>query len=255
MDRIETIAGALGPQDWLVVIAAPGRRGPATSRGRPITEGRPPAGNEGFSESERTGRSEPQTTARRRRTPEPIAGWRAATESIGPRDRHARGVCLLPRAISRAMGESPAGVERASSNVPPRDRNERRSNPPLQDAGNPYAEGAGDRREIASGWGRVVVKGPGMASLSVVPWNPRHAPESWSVLDIAPTLLNLRGFPTSRDMEGQVRVSFLGSSWQVFLRPRVIETYGNSPLPSVPFSETSSEEETLERLRSLGYLK
>ena len=106
-----------------------------------------------------------------------------------------------------------------------------------------------------SGWGRVLVKGPGIAKLSVVLWNLRPAPESWSVLDIAPTILNMRGFPKSRSMEGEPRVSFLDPSWQALLHPRVIETYGSSPLPSVPFSEASSEEETLERLRSLGYLK
>lgn len=73
-----------------------------------------------------------------------------------------------------------------------------------------------------------------------------------SLLDITPTLLNLRGFPVSREMEGRSLVRFTDES----RRPPTIDSYGRNALPAIPFSSSNeeSERETLERLRSLGYL-
>jgi hypothetical protein len=176
---IGTIAGMLESQDWLMVIATPGRRGPGNGI---------------------------------------IAGGPRATEE--PRSQASEPEVLPHDAEDVATGEA-----------------------------------AGRDGSRPADWGRVVVSGPGVSSASLVPGSQRPEADSWTILDIAPTLLNLRGFPVSREMEGQARVSFLDPSWQVRLRPRMIETYGENPLPSVPFSETSSEEETLERLRSLGYVK
>ena len=75
---------------------------------------------------------------------------------------------------------------------------------------------------------------------------------AWNLLDMAPTLLELRGFPVSREMEGRSRAVFTDPS----LRPAAIETYGRNAQPTIPFSSSSeeAERETLERLRSLGYL-
>ena len=72
------------------------------------------------------------------------------------------------------------------------------------------------------------------------------------ILDVAPTLLNLRGFPVSRAMEGVSRAVFSDES----RRPAPIDTYGRNAIPAIPFSSSSEqdEQETLERLRSLGYL-
>jgi hypothetical protein len=73
-----------------------------------------------------------------------------------------------------------------------------------------------------------------------------------ALLDIAPTVLNLRGFPVSREMEGMSRAIYPDEK----LRPAPIDTYGRNTLPAIPFSSSDAarEQETLERLRSLGYL-
>ncbi len=56
-------------------------------------------------------------------------------------------------------------------------------------------------------------------------------------------------------MEGEARLSFLTPAWRARLKPREIATYGENPVPVFPADETSSEEEILERLRSLGYAR
>ena len=102
-------------------------------------------------------------------------------------------------------------------------------------------------RETPQEWAWMVTREPRVAgSLRVL------ASEGMSILDIAPTLLNLRGFPVSREMEGRSLVFYADESQ----RPAPIDTYGRNTLPSIPFSSSSeeNERETLERLRSLGYL-
>jgi hypothetical protein len=77
---------------------------------------------------------------------------------------------------------------------------------------------------------------------------PRGARESAQVADVAPTILNALGVPLSRDLRGQPR-GFLGAS------RRYVQTYGP------PFRDDSVrrgqplDQETIERLRSLGYIK
>ena len=102
-----------------------------------------------------------------------------------------------------------------------------------------------------SRWGRVVTREPHPGAGAIEgPTLVVSGP--MDVLDIAPTLLNLRGLPVSRDMEGTSRAVFASPA----VPPAPIDTYGRNTLPSIPFSSSSEadEEETLERLRSLGYL-
>jgi hypothetical protein len=108
----------------------------------------------------------------------------------------------------------------------------------------------GSRREDAP-WGWLMdgrVRG-NAASTAVTLIEPGAEVD---ILDVAPTLLNLKGFPVSREMEGRSHARYPDES----RRPAPIETYGQNTLPSIPFSASSeeNEQETLERLRSLGYL-
>ena len=108
----------------------------------------------------------------------------------------------------------------------------------------------GDRRvETPWGWmmaGRARAGAAGTAATLI------EAGAEVDILDVAPTLLNLRGFPVSREMEGVSRAVFSDEAG----RPAPIDTYGRNTLPAIPFSSSSEEDEreTLERLRSLGYL-
>lgn len=107
-------------------------------------------------------------------------------------------------------------------------------------------EGAGSGpRDREEGW--ILVVGPGT--------DPSLPTETWEPLDLAPTLLNLRGFPKSREMTGLARTSFLARDWVRRLPPRVVDSLGDAaPLPPASV-EDSQEHETLERLRSLGYVR
>jgi len=100
-------------------------------------------------------------------------------------------------------------------------------------------------------WGCVLIWGP-LSPYAEAPNVGASAGVEMSVLDISPTLLNLRGFPVSREMEGRSLVRFADEKQ----RPAPIDSYGRNTLPSIPFSASSeeNERETLERLRSLGYL-
>lgn len=93
----------------------------------------------------------------------------------------------------------------------------------------------------------IEISGPGVDP------NAR-ASNAWSPLDVTPTLLTLRGFPVSAEMPGTARIECLLPEWQQRLRVRTIPTYGENAIPALPTAESASEDEILERLRSLGYL-
>lgn len=105
--------------------------------------------------------------------------------------------------------------------------------------------GTGPLADSASGW--VLLIGPGVV--------PAEGNAVWDSLDIAPTILNLRGFPKSLRMPGSIHVSFLDAEWRRTLVPREIPSYGDSPRPPSGEADAASEEEALERLKSLGYVR
>src|SRR5439155_23221337 len=82
-------------------------------------------------------------------------------------------------------------------------------------------EGLRTRGSPAGGW--VLLEGPGVV--------PGVGDEPWDPMDLAPTLLNLRGFPRDRGMPGLARTGFLRPEWRARLTPRVIDTFGQN-LPS-----------------------
>jgi len=103
--------------------------------------------------------------------------------------------------------------------------------------------------------GRVAVPAAGTFSVYGILPPPQHVEQpaiaargSAAVADVAPTILSALGVPLSRELTGQPR-SLLGSS------NRYVQTYGP------PFRDDSVrrgkplDQETIERLRSLGYIK
>lgn len=76
-------------------------------------------------------------------------------------------------------------------------------------------------------------------------------PSATQALDIAPTILNILGVPISRELRGRVlHVSPLGPH-----EPRFVAAYGR-PISTAP-SRTGAplDQEMIDRLRSLGYIK
>ncbi len=70
---------------------------------------------------------------------------------------------------------------------------------------------------------------------------------------IAPTLLAYLGFPTSRAMRAGPRTDFFADSLLAKRPPTIVASFGERRLPAV--SDASHDEEFLERLRSLGYIR
>lgn len=71
-----------------------------------------------------------------------------------------------------------------------------------------------------------------------------------TTLDLTPTVLHALGQPVARDMEGRPMPRALPNLPAV----RWIDSYEAPPTPTAPAPEDASDEEVLERLRSLGYV-
>jgi arylsulfatase A-like enzyme len=74
--------------------------------------------------------------------------------------------------------------------------------------------------------------------------------ERVSTLDLTPTLLYALGLPVARDMAGRPRTDLFSGLGE----PRWVDTYEGAPRRP-PAAAPTSDEELLERLRSLGYIR
>jgi Type I phosphodiesterase / nucleotide pyrophosphatase len=118
------------------------------------------------------------------------------------------------------------------------------------DYGTERAHGYG---KIASGWhafgppGVLVLSGPGVS--------PAGRLEHPGLLDVAPTLLALRGIPVGDDMQGRVLVEALDPAFLAAHPVARVPTYRNAAQAgdAVPVS-SEADPERLEKLRALGYI-
>jgi len=93
--------------------------------------------------------------------------------------------------------------------------------------------------------GFLLLLGPGIGA---------GASSSGSLLDLAPTLLRILGFPLSLEMEGKPLAScFAPDSLLSLPEPPAVASYGKKAPPANGASEFDSE--VLEKLRSLGYIR
>jgi hypothetical protein len=103
--------------------------------------------------------------------------------------------------------------------------------------------GRGDPSEGDSGF--LILTGPGLE---------RGLSTSGQLLDVAPTLLRLLGFPLSREMQGRPLLQcFPPDSPYLQDAPHSVATFGQRRAPSRAASEFDPE--VLEKLRSLGYIR
>ena len=76
-----------------------------------------------------------------------------------------------------------------------------------------------------------------------------------TVLDVAPTILHALGVPVARDLDGRVADALFAADALARYPIRSVETYGLKGTVSRPRSGQPLDEEMLERLRSLGYVR
>lgn len=93
--------------------------------------------------------------------------------------------------------------------------------------------------------GLVALAGPGVSAPQILP--------EIRAEEIAPTLLAYLGFPSSREMRAGPRTDFFAAALLAERPPFVVASFGERPLPEV--TDAARDEEFLERLRSLGYIR
>ena len=94
--------------------------------------------------------------------------------------------------------------------------------------------------------GAVAALGPGLS---------RGARAEASVLDVAPTILHALGVPIARDLDGHVIDTLFESSFLASNPVRFVDTYGPRDGVSAVRTGTPLDQEVIERLRSLGYVR
>jgi hypothetical protein len=102
--------------------------------------------------------------------------------------------------------------------------------------------------------GRVATQSPGSLALTdagaasdvVVPMSP---------LDVAPTIAYALGLPVSRELPGEARTLLFPETFAAKYPVRSVETYGRPTEATAPRTGKPLDQETIDRLRSLGYIK
>ncbi len=94
--------------------------------------------------------------------------------------------------------------------------------------------------------GRLSLRGQGLSPDESITCNAE---------DLAPTILHLLGVPVSRDLRGKPRLELFTGDFIARYPVREVATYGAPSAPTAARSGQPLDQETIDRLRSLGYLK
>ena len=103
--------------------------------------------------------------------------------------------------------------------------------------------------------GRVTEPGPGLLLAHGAAANPRLRDGDAQPTDVMPTILQALGVPLSRELAGRPLVELFGADFAHRYPVRQVSTYG---VPSAPHAERRGEpldQEMIDRLRSLGYVR
>lgn len=73
--------------------------------------------------------------------------------------------------------------------------------------------------------------------------------------DVAPTILYLLGIPLSRELEGRPRLELADGAFLARVPVRTVATYGHRDVLPRPPASTPLDQDMLDRLRSLGYVR
>lgn len=99
---------------------------------------------------------------------------------------------------------------------------------------------------LHQGPGMMAVKGPGVDIRGQV---------AGTTLDIAPTILHALGVPMARDLDGNVLTGLFTAESLSRFPVRYVSTYGQRGGVSVARGSQPLDQETIDRLRSLGYVR
>jgi hypothetical protein len=103
--------------------------------------------------------------------------------------------------------------------------------------------------------GRVTEPGPGLLLAHGATANARLRDGDAQPTDVMPTILQALGVPLSRELAGRPLVELFGADFARRYPVRQVSTYG---VPSAPRAERRGEpldQEMIDRLRSLGYVR
>ena len=99
---------------------------------------------------------------------------------------------------------------------------------------------------VHQGAGMMTVRGPGFETTRRV---------AGTTLDIAPTILHALGVPIARDLDGSVLSGLFSAESLSRFPVRYVSTYGQRGAVSVARGSQPLDQETIDRLRSLGYVR
>jgi hypothetical protein len=74
-------------------------------------------------------------------------------------------------------------------------------------------------------------------------------------LDVAPTIWWALGLPLSRELAGRPSPALFGNGSHLVDPDRSVASYGRPFIPATPRSGKPLDQEMIDRLRSLGYVK
>ncbi len=92
--------------------------------------------------------------------------------------------------------------------------------------------------------GVYIFSGPGIKK--------NHSHDGLSIMDVCPLLLYHLGLATAKDMSGKVPIHLQAAFWPD--KPLYLATYGLNRMQTKESVTTGADEETMEQLRTLGYI-
>jgi hypothetical protein len=103
--------------------------------------------------------------------------------------------------------------------------------------------------------GRVEGKTPGLLTLRGVSVNGRARDARATAIDVLPTVLHALGLPMSRELPGRPLVELFAPDFARRHPVRAVDTYGSPARSTAPRSGQPLDQEMIDRLRSLGYVR
>jgi Type I phosphodiesterase / nucleotide pyrophosphatase len=103
--------------------------------------------------------------------------------------------------------------------------------------------------------GRVQATAPGLLILRGPASNSNGEKPAGRPIDVAPTVLHALGVPISRELPGRVLVELFSADLVRRYPVRQVNTYGSPALKPSPRGAQPLDQEMIDRLRSLGYVR
>ena len=103
--------------------------------------------------------------------------------------------------------------------------------------------------------GRVTSGTTGLFAVRGAAANARARDAIASVSDVAPTILHALGLPISRELQGRALIELFSVEFARRYPVRSVETYGRPAGVGVPRGTQPLDQEMIDRLRSLGYVR